>query len=171
MLKNPCDQNNFIFWLLANSYIYDQYKNIQCLFSQNVNFRLNTLLRGALQLQCKVWNIEIVDWKFRIFEFFLILPCNFVYWMPRILNICSHMLLFKKKYEKWIIDLVALENNLLKMSFSTSIYGFVKNSALDMNNNQHGFRRNDHAKPILFRQLMISLCPLMINMTWLDLYA
>ena len=50
MLRNECGHNNFIPWLLANPHINDQFKNILCLFSQNVNFRLNILLHGALQL-------------------------------------------------------------------------------------------------------------------------
>ena len=40
----------FILRRLASPYINDQRENIQCIFSQNVNFRLNTLLHGARQL-------------------------------------------------------------------------------------------------------------------------
>ena len=50
MLWNQCHKIYFITWPLANSYINDQFKNMQRLFSRNVNFRLNTLLHGALQL-------------------------------------------------------------------------------------------------------------------------
>ena len=50
-LGNQCDHDYFVVWPLANLYINDQSKNIHCLFSQNVNFRLNTLLHGALQLK------------------------------------------------------------------------------------------------------------------------
>ena len=49
MQRNECDHHNFILWPLANPYINDQSKNIQILFSQNVDFRLNTMLHGALQ--------------------------------------------------------------------------------------------------------------------------
>ena len=53
ILEYKYDHNYFFVWLLANPYINDQSKNIKCLVSQNVNFRLNTLLHGALQLPCK----------------------------------------------------------------------------------------------------------------------
>ena len=50
MLENQCDYDNIIFWPLALFYINDHFKNIHCLISQNVNFRINTLLHGALQM-------------------------------------------------------------------------------------------------------------------------
>ena len=52
ILKYQCDHNYLILWLLANPYtcIYDQSKKNQGPVSQNVNFRLNTLLHEALQL-------------------------------------------------------------------------------------------------------------------------
>ena len=50
ILRNQHDHPYFILWLLANFYMNDQCKNIQWPFSQNTDFRLNTLLHGALQL-------------------------------------------------------------------------------------------------------------------------
>ena len=44
MLHKQCNHNDFIVWPPANPYMNDQFKNIQGLFSQNVYFRLNTLL-------------------------------------------------------------------------------------------------------------------------------
>ena len=50
MLRNQYYHDNIIVWPFANPYINDQFQNTRCLFSQNVDFRLNTLLHGALQL-------------------------------------------------------------------------------------------------------------------------
>ena len=50
VLRNQCDYDNIIHRPLANPYINDHFYNIHCLFSQNDNFRLNTLLHGGLQL-------------------------------------------------------------------------------------------------------------------------
>ena len=50
ILQNQCDHDNIILWPLANPYINAHLKDIHRLFSQNVNFTLNTLLHGALQL-------------------------------------------------------------------------------------------------------------------------
>ena len=50
MLQNQCDHKRSIIWPLANPYINDQFKNLQCLFTQNPDFRLNTMLYGVLQL-------------------------------------------------------------------------------------------------------------------------
>ena len=50
ILRNQCYHDNFIIlWPLANPYIHYRLKNIQ-FFSQNANFRLNTMLHGAIQL-------------------------------------------------------------------------------------------------------------------------
>ena len=49
MLRNQCDHNYIVVWPLANPYINYQCNNIQCPLSQNVNFRLNTSLHGALR--------------------------------------------------------------------------------------------------------------------------
>ena len=60
------DHNYFILWLLADPYIkiYDKSKITQCLVSQNVNFRLNTLLHGALQLiHTNLQSIDIKHWQ------------------------------------------------------------------------------------------------------------
>ena len=51
MLQNQYGRYNIVVWPLANPVINEQFKNIQCLFSQRVDFRLNTLLHGALQLK------------------------------------------------------------------------------------------------------------------------
>ena len=48
ILRNQCEHNGFIRWPLANPYINDQLKNSHCLFSQNANFILNTILHGTL---------------------------------------------------------------------------------------------------------------------------
>ena len=49
-LRKQSDFNYIVVWRLAIPYINDQCKIIQWTFSQNVSFRLNTLLYGALQL-------------------------------------------------------------------------------------------------------------------------
>ena len=51
MLRSECGHNNFILWPLAIPYINDQFKNIQCPFSQNVILRIYTMLHGALHLE------------------------------------------------------------------------------------------------------------------------
>ena len=53
MQRSQCDHNNLILWPIANPYINDQLKSIQCLFPKNVNFTLNTLLLGALHMFCQ----------------------------------------------------------------------------------------------------------------------
>ena len=50
MLGNQCDHNNSIIWPLTDPYMNDKFINIQCLFSQNLNLRLNTMLHGALHV-------------------------------------------------------------------------------------------------------------------------
>ena len=50
MLGNQCYHNNFIVWPLANPYINNQYEYMLCQFTQNVDFRLNTMLHGALHM-------------------------------------------------------------------------------------------------------------------------
>ena len=50
MPQNQCDNTSLILRQLANLYINYQFKNIQCRSTQNVDFRLNTMLHGALQL-------------------------------------------------------------------------------------------------------------------------
>ena len=57
MLPNRCDHKSFL-WLHANPNTNDQYKNIHCRFSRNVNFRLNTVLHGALHFII-VYSIEL----------------------------------------------------------------------------------------------------------------
>ena len=57
MLRNECGHDNFI---LANPHINDQFKNIPCLFSQNVNLILKTLLHGAIHMfRLNYWNNEV----------------------------------------------------------------------------------------------------------------
>ena len=50
MLRNQWDRDDIILLQLANPYMNYQFKHIHWLFSQNVNFRLNAMLHGALQL-------------------------------------------------------------------------------------------------------------------------
>ena len=59
MLPNQCDHNDFILWPLANLYMNDQFRNMQCPFSQKVNFRLNIMLHGIKKIYF-LYNISFI---------------------------------------------------------------------------------------------------------------
>ena len=70
MPPKQCEHDNIIIWPLANPYINDQFKNIHSLFSQNVDFRFNTLLHGALQMVKYAHSLTVLqNIKYALFLF------------------------------------------------------------------------------------------------------
>ena len=73
MLQNLCDQFKIIVWPLAYPYINYKFKNNQQHFSQNANFRLNTLLHGTLHM---CLNLDIVHrWSHNITKMYIQSRC------------------------------------------------------------------------------------------------
>ena len=76
-LGNQCDHNYIVDWPPANPCINDQFKNIKCCFSQNVNFRHNTLLHGALHISLQLTvSLAFAMMRLELLYFRLFLPCS-----------------------------------------------------------------------------------------------